>query len=329
MPRGAFDNDWNPLKEAYENTDFNSYDTGPGKYLPTGHRNNKDESYEVYVSHLPHSFTEDGIRVLFSKAGKVLNVKICSKSNNMANYGFVAFSTLKEAELAISKFNNWKLADFMPLRVSLSYRDKKKLLDHQERAQHHNSGFNNGNYSNESDSEDSHSDSRMRTWEDKFSSKHGKHSSTNNSRGKQGPSENYSSKKDCNGRDSSRNQHRNMDGSGKRRDKEVSRKRWDRECSGGQQQNMQGSPKRRDAEDSGDRWGMEGSHKRWDMEKSMEQSSNHQKKHSRNANKNCREEKYMEQSSQHQKNPSKSARNPANISQGSNDSKKCANCGKK
>ncbi|XP_014772425.1 tudor domain-containing protein 15 isoform X1 [Octopus bimaculoides] len=177
----SFDvNEWNPLKEAYDNTEFNSYDCGPGKYLTMGER--KPEFVDLFVRNLPRKFTEDGLRALFSKAGYVQRVKICPGKNGKPLYGFVTYAQLNEAEVAISKFNNLKIAGDEPLNVKLSFKDEKRVRDHQQKLQE-SAFFNNIHSriesSNESDSEDNYSDSETRpcySRSEKPSDKYAQHS---------------------------------------------------------------------------------------------------------------------------------------------------------
>jgi len=61
----------------------------------------------LFVGNLPFSITEDALRDLFAKAGKVVSVKIITDkfSGRSKGFAFVEFETEEEAAKAIEMYN--------------------------------------------------------------------------------------------------------------------------------------------------------------------------------------------------------------------------------
>lgn len=91
------------------------------------------QRYTVYAGNLAWRVRTQDLRELFNAGGKVLAAEIIFQTNprRPAGYGFVTFSSLEEAEAAISTLNG---KNFMgrPLRAGhckSKTRDPKKRLD--------------------------------------------------------------------------------------------------------------------------------------------------------------------------------------------------------
>ncbi|ESO96873.1 hypothetical protein LOTGIDRAFT_159623 [Lottia gigantea] len=108
---------WNPFKEDYEDTNFNSYSRGPGRHLPQGNQN-KQAGVQLYVTGIPIQLPPEGLRNLFLQTGSVKDVRIMDSkiSGSQNTFGFVTMGNLKEATEAISKLNNFQIDRFR-LRV--------------------------------------------------------------------------------------------------------------------------------------------------------------------------------------------------------------------
>ena len=73
----------------------------------------------LYVGNLPYSTTEDQLTDLFSRAGKVDNVRVMRDmaTGRARGFAFVEMSSDDEAQRAITDFNEYKL-DGRPLVVN-------------------------------------------------------------------------------------------------------------------------------------------------------------------------------------------------------------------
>jgi len=134
---------WDPMKESFENKEFNSYhpnhdanyrnfrekhapicgEDGKLKISPT---KMSSEIITLYVSNIPSSLTEEGLRSLFGTHGNCFNVKKVSKGGNKFTYGFVSFRKVKEAEAAIQNLHGFDgLDEEHRLRVHLKRETKE------------------------------------------------------------------------------------------------------------------------------------------------------------------------------------------------------------
>jgi polyadenylate-binding protein len=68
------------------------------------------DSTNLFVKFLPSDLTDENFKDLFSNFGVVKSCKIVRNEKlNSLGYGFVRFSTKKEAELALNKMNGYKI----------------------------------------------------------------------------------------------------------------------------------------------------------------------------------------------------------------------------
>src|SRR5947207_12181179 len=65
----------------------------------------------LYVGNLPYSASEDQLTELFSRAGKVDNVRVMrdQATGRARGFAFVEMATDEDAQKAISQFNNYSL----------------------------------------------------------------------------------------------------------------------------------------------------------------------------------------------------------------------------
>ncbi|XP_070540047.1 tudor domain-containing protein 1-like isoform X1 [Ptychodera flava] len=118
--------DWNPMKEDFMSTSFNSYDKGPGANLVGAGApkqvlqasssdkvsSEEPEMHQVYVRGIPKEMQEEALFNIFSKAGKVKEVSIKGASlfhTGQSGYGFVTFSSVKEVENAIRLIDGFRI----------------------------------------------------------------------------------------------------------------------------------------------------------------------------------------------------------------------------
>ncbi|XP_075223493.1 uncharacterized protein LOC142325515 isoform X2 [Lycorma delicatula] len=110
-PRLSYDpslHNWDPMSEDFHNREFNCYVRGSGAKLESQlqflEKRIKD-GYDLYVSGIPHEMTQDMFANIFSSCGKVSKVSIGRSSGVPYDYGFVTYTTLREAERAIRELN--------------------------------------------------------------------------------------------------------------------------------------------------------------------------------------------------------------------------------
>lgn len=125
---------WNPMKEAFEQRHFNSYQE-PGYDTPFAEKHNpvrgtkispakgSEDEVTLFISNIPMQLSEDGLRHMFGTCGRCRRVKKCRPKIPDANttYGFVAYSSVREAEEAITKFDRFPFGREIELRVRLSH----------------------------------------------------------------------------------------------------------------------------------------------------------------------------------------------------------------
>lgn len=89
---------WNPMKQDFENPDYNKYDVGPGASLPAelqvGHVSHGTATkirypFLVFYS-VPSSLTKEGLHNLCSKYGRVHDIR----KKKMKQMYFVDFITI-------------------------------------------------------------------------------------------------------------------------------------------------------------------------------------------------------------------------------------------
>jgi len=70
------------------------------------------EKYSTcFIFYLPPEFKDEHLRKLFSKCGVILNVHVTYKDGKSRGYGFVDFSTAKEAQYAVSVFDKYQISN--------------------------------------------------------------------------------------------------------------------------------------------------------------------------------------------------------------------------
>ncbi|XP_052252046.1 tudor domain-containing 6-like isoform X2 [Dreissena polymorpha] len=118
---------WNPMKETYEDKRFNSYDSGVGKQIQQRERGGA-EGITLFVGSLPAEITNDGLRNLFLKAGNVLKASVITgKGNGPDNFGFVTMERSVEAEAAIREFNRFEIGqNKLVVKVARSQEEKEQ-----------------------------------------------------------------------------------------------------------------------------------------------------------------------------------------------------------
>ena len=103
------DDDWDPMREDFENVEVNSYDQGPGAYLethlqrPTHRDKNNQVVFKLMVNRIPNKLSKVGLLNLFGTFGKPTLVN-CSRDG--LTWALIEFRTLQEAERAIKALDS-------------------------------------------------------------------------------------------------------------------------------------------------------------------------------------------------------------------------------
>ncbi|XP_071949062.1 uncharacterized protein [Antedon mediterranea] len=120
-------NNWNPMKDEFNDDKFNSYETGlPGNMSAKKGNQEYDRlvrhtGFQFYVSGIPKQMTQEGLTNLFSRAGKVVSCKICKsdRQDTETTFGFVGMSTVSELSKAHTQLNNYQVgSQTLKLRVA-------------------------------------------------------------------------------------------------------------------------------------------------------------------------------------------------------------------
>lgn len=145
--------DWNPMEEDYHSLAFNSYAGGRGLGIPidrypSWNRNKYScQTVSLYVTGIPYEIDERGLKLIFSNYGRVHRSRRYFSKNTMTEtcFGFVDFSTLKEAENAMRELNGKPPYNFRITFAKSKIEEKeqsdmreKELNDYLERALHLN-----------------------------------------------------------------------------------------------------------------------------------------------------------------------------------------------
>lgn len=127
------DDDWDPMREEYEDPFINSYDHGPGANLDAklqkpAYRNFKNEEvYKIMVRRVPRGMTRTGIENLFLNFGAP-NVSKFKEDT----FALVEFKSLKEATKAIVALDSAP-----PYRLDVKFArsdEEQRRLDEKRRA---------------------------------------------------------------------------------------------------------------------------------------------------------------------------------------------------
>ncbi|KAH9503258.1 hypothetical protein Btru_068600 [Bulinus truncatus] len=114
---------WNPMKEAYEDPEFNRYPAGLGRDLSENVKN-----IDLYVENIPPTLGQEGLYNLFAEYGKVLKARIITsnKTNLPGLIGFVTMENMVDAEAAMSKIDHRKIGQRFILKVKLAYSKEER-----------------------------------------------------------------------------------------------------------------------------------------------------------------------------------------------------------
>ncbi|XP_048585604.1 uncharacterized protein LOC116614675 isoform X2 [Nematostella vectensis] len=136
---------WNPMAEDYTNAAFNAYAVPTiaelKKHIPRKGNltsledqpqcRSEDGDVRLFINGIPTSMTQEGLRGLFDKIGEVVYCRVVRprEADQQTTFGFVGFSSYREAEHAIRKFDGFDLGQGLRLRVQLSKKRKSDGLD--------------------------------------------------------------------------------------------------------------------------------------------------------------------------------------------------------
>ncbi|XP_013063058.2 tudor domain-containing protein 1-like [Biomphalaria glabrata] len=113
---------WNPMKEAYDDPEFNKYTTGFGRDLSYNTKN-----IDLYVENIPPGLGQDGLLNLFSEYGRVLRARVVkNNSTHVGSIGFVTMESMVDAEAAMRNIDQRKVGDRFVLRVKVAYSKEEK-----------------------------------------------------------------------------------------------------------------------------------------------------------------------------------------------------------
>ncbi|CAH2064604.1 unnamed protein product, partial [Iphiclides podalirius] len=117
MARKSWNNhsqDWDPMRDDYNDTSYDAQypddDSGGGVQL---------DQCRLYITNIPKTLNEDGLRTLFSKYGT--NVAAFLSKDAQKRFGLVTFESPGEAKLAMMKLNRTE-----PLNLNICIAHKKK-----------------------------------------------------------------------------------------------------------------------------------------------------------------------------------------------------------
>lgn len=83
----------------------------------------KDNS--LYISNLPYSLGSEELCSLFSAFGYVTSAKVIMNNSQSMGYGFVSYSSINDANIAVSLMNGYIVGN-RPLKVAFSHGAEKK-----------------------------------------------------------------------------------------------------------------------------------------------------------------------------------------------------------
>ncbi|XP_057307302.1 uncharacterized protein LOC130645350 isoform X2 [Hydractinia symbiolongicarpus] len=137
--------DWDPMKTSFEQKNFNTYqqqkynDNFVEKHVavprPDGYKISPtkvgSEEVRLYISNIPLSLTEDGMKNLFGSVGSCSNVKRCRPRDTSSNttFGFVTYKSVRDAETAIRKYNGFVFGGKQKLQVRLAFQKNSEVPD--------------------------------------------------------------------------------------------------------------------------------------------------------------------------------------------------------
>ncbi|KAI2663259.1 Non-homologous end-joining factor 1 [Labeo rohita] len=85
------------------------------------------KDYGLYISNLPYSLRSEELCSLFSAFGYVTSAKVMMYNSRSRGYGFVSYSSINDAVIAVSLMNGYIVGN-RPLKVALSYSVEKRKL---------------------------------------------------------------------------------------------------------------------------------------------------------------------------------------------------------
>ncbi|XP_055955554.1 uncharacterized protein LOC126816525 [Patella vulgata] len=127
---------WNPLKDDYNDSEFNSYNKGPGRNLPKS--DGVKSGVQLYVTGIPVNLRQDGLRNLFCQAGRVTHVKILPTKipGSLDTFGFVTMASVKEATEALTRFHGFQIDRFrlkvQPCQTPEEQNRRKRIKEQDE-----------------------------------------------------------------------------------------------------------------------------------------------------------------------------------------------------
>ncbi|KAL1265632.1 hypothetical protein QQF64_003659 [Cirrhinus molitorella] len=80
----------------------------------------RKKDYSLYVSNLPYNLDSDELCSLFSVFGNVTSAKVMMNNRRSRGYGFVSYSSINNAIIAVSLMNGYIVGN-RPLKVALSH----------------------------------------------------------------------------------------------------------------------------------------------------------------------------------------------------------------
>ncbi|XP_034233836.1 tudor domain-containing protein 1 isoform X2 [Thrips palmi] len=105
------DDQWDPMREEFENPDINCYDHGPGANLdvdlqrPAYRDRNNQVVYKIMVTKIPYGLEQTGLENLFRNVGVPTVAKCKGRASNQLQWALIEFKTLQEAKRAIMEFD--------------------------------------------------------------------------------------------------------------------------------------------------------------------------------------------------------------------------------
>ncbi|XP_046976183.1 uncharacterized protein LOC124542267 [Vanessa cardui] len=120
--------DWDPMREEYENStyapQYHDDDTNTDSGVQLDH-------CKLYVTNIPKTLKQEGLRNLFSKYGNCL--KIFLSNDPSKRYALIWYETPSEAKLAMMKLNKTD-----PLQLNINLAHKKTYQEPQNQRSSHN-----------------------------------------------------------------------------------------------------------------------------------------------------------------------------------------------
>ncbi|BFY97557.1 hypothetical protein BsWGS_00597 [Bradybaena similaris] len=127
---------WDPMKEAYDNKNFNCYNQGVGRDLMGSSGLNKGVS--LYVQSIPPSLGTAGFHNMFAEYGRVIRNKLINSGDDdsRGSHGYITYENMLDAETAISHLDKKTIGKFtlrvVPALTEEERARRRKLKQHME-----------------------------------------------------------------------------------------------------------------------------------------------------------------------------------------------------